>query len=134
MPDHGCRTKSQPPAGSAHTPADIHIVACHSKLRIEAAYRLEPIPSKSHVASRNVFGLLVGEENMSGSPGCASNAGCEFSVLAKRNVRAADAGAIHPSEGGGEIVEPVWVGASVVVNVGNDFAAGCRQPKVTGGA
>ena len=59
MPDHGPVAEPERPASLTKTPADIYIVPCGTKLRIEAADGFEGGLAERHAATGNVFGDRV---------------------------------------------------------------------------
>src|SRR5260370_35331552 len=78
MPDRSSRAETQRPATLLQAPAHIDIITSNPELGIEAAYRLQARGTKSHVTAWNVFGLLVGKQNMDRTTrGVASTIGDE---------------------------------------------------------
>src|SRR5206468_7591876 len=80
MEDHGGRTETQSPSSVLDAPANIDVVSSNAELGIETADRLQPVPPKSHVASRDVLRFLVGEQNVRRSPWCMCDASSHFTV------------------------------------------------------
>ena len=134
LPDHGRRTEPQPAATRLQAPAEIHVIARHPELRIETAHGLKPGLSEGHVATRNVFRLVVGKEHVRGSAGGVRDATGNRSVIRKGDVRAAYARIIGVQEDDGEVAQPVRIRKGIVVDVGDDFAGGGFKTRVAGGA
>ena len=66
--------------------------------------------------------------------GRVSNTLSDEPIAERRNVRAAHAGVVGSQECVGKIHQPVRVGVSIVVDVGNDFARGGLQTEIAGSA
>ena len=122
VPDHSRRVESQRPPPLLQPPTHVHVVAGDPELWIEAADRREARLANGHVAARDVLGLPVGDEDVTGSARRAGYALRDRSVAGRGDVGTADTGVRRTHERRGEIAQPVWVGVGVVVEVGDDRA------------
>src|SRR5215470_8353337 len=59
VPDHSSGAEAKRSTAFLQTPADIDVVTGGSKLRIESTNRVEIHFPKRHIATRNVFRLVV---------------------------------------------------------------------------
>src|ERR1041385_262144 len=69
VPNHRGRMKAQLPATLMEPPAEIDIIARDSKLRVEPFDCLEASAAIRHVASRQMLGLPIGQQNVRGVSG-----------------------------------------------------------------
>ena len=86
--------------------------------------------AEGHVAAGDVLGLAVGDEDVDRPPRRGGDAFGEEAVVLGRDVGAADAGVAVGAQQGGDVVQPVGVGIGVVVEEGDDLAAGGFDPLV----
>src|SRR5213593_1657310 len=134
VPDHRSRTETQLSTGILQAPADIPVVTGDSELRVKPTDRPKLVSSKGHITAGNVFRLPVREKNVSGPSWCKADAGRDVSIIGKRNVRTTDGGTIHLLKRVYQIIEPVGIGRSVVVEIRNDFPRGRCQSGIAGRA
>src|SRR2546428_1011926 len=130
MPDDSRRTEPERPFPLLQPPTHVHVVAGRAKLRIEPPDRLEGLLAKRHVASGDVFGLTIAEQDMNRSArGTRDAFGCT-PVTRGRDVRAAHANMCRAQKSVREICEPVRIGVGVIVDVRDDLAPGCPEAGV----
>src|SRR5919109_57449 len=124
VPDHGSRTESEFASVRSHPPANIDVVTRLAKLRIKSPDGFQPIAAEGHVATGNMLGFRIGKEHMSGPARRSRHTARSVSVVQARDVWPAHTRVISFEKGRSQIAQPIRIRASVVVNVGNDFAAG----------
>ena len=134
VPDDCSGAEPQAPATLPQPPADVHIIARHTELRIKAAHGLEAGFSKRHVAAWNMFRLRIRKEHVSGPARGARDRAGNRPIIWKRNVRTTDAHVVRIHEDGGQMRQPIGVGARVVVGISNNFARGGFQARIARGA
>src|SRR5262245_28403035 len=109
MPDQGRRVEADAPAALLDPPADIDVVAGDAKARIEAVESQQALPAKSHVATRDVLGLVVREQDMDRATGCIVDAGGERAVAGRGEVWSARRGGVRAPKYRDQVPQPVWV-------------------------
>jgi hypothetical protein len=132
VPDHGGGAEADAVAGVLDAPAEVDVVAGGAVAGVEAADLFEDGASEGHVAAGDVFGGGVVEEDVGGSAGGVGDAGGDGAVAGGWDVGSAGAAEVVAFDGGDEVVEPVGVGAGVVVGVGDDVAGGGLPGGVAG--
>src|SRR5207302_8220229 len=105
-------------------PAEVDVVSGNAELRLEPADLLQRLLAKRHVAAGDVLGLAIGDQHVNRGAWRVGEAAGDGGANGRWHVRAADAGVVGALEGGGEVQQPVLVGHGVVVEVGDDLAAG----------
>ena len=133
MPDHRGRVKAERETVLAKSPADVDVVARDSEGRVEAADRFQGGAPKRHVAPRNVLGLAVREQHVQGPTGRPRDALRDGVLAPGRNVRSPDGGVRGVGERVRDVLEPVRIGARVVVDEGDDLSVRAAESGVSGG-
>ena len=132
MPDNGGRTEGDDLPLLLETPAEVDVVSGLAVFGIEAANLIKGPAVEGHVASWNVLGNHVGEQDMARTSGSRCYTSL-MPVLGRRgDVRATDARIIAGKECANQIVEPVGIGHAVAVRVGNDLAGSMGGAYIAG--
>ena len=134
MPDDCRGVKAERVTALLEPPADVDVVSCGPKLRIEAVDLEQRLPAVGHVAAGDVLGLGVRDENVDRPARRIRDAGGDRAVVGRRQVRAADGGVPGGVERLDEKVKPVRIGAGVIVEIGDDVAAGSGEAGIACGA
>src|SRR5262249_31662508 len=74
VPDHRGGVEAERPSALLQSPADVDVVPRCAKLDVESADRLEARLAEGHVASGNVLGFPVGDEDVQGAARRVGNA------------------------------------------------------------
>ena len=130
VPDHGGGAEAQRRATFLQPPARVHVVTRSTELRIEPADRLETGFAERHVASGDMLGLAVGQQDVNGPARRTRDALGDGSIARRGEVRSTHRGVRRAQEPSGEVGEPVRIGVGIVVEIGDDFAGGCIQARV----
>src|SRR5215472_18014021 len=130
MPDHSSRAETQRPAALLQAPADIDIITSNAELGIEAAYRPKARGTKSHITAWNVFGLLVGKQNMDGTTRGVGNTIGDESVARRSKVWSPYSRVCRRQKSGCKIGQPMAVRAGVIIDIGNNLTSGSCQTSV----
>src|SRR6516164_9675181 len=120
-------TEAQLPSAFLQAPTNVNVVAGDPKALVKPANCLECGPHKGHVAAWNVLCFGVGEQNMPRPARRVGHACGDGSIMRRQNIGPAHSPMVTVAECLGNISEPVRIGISIVVDVGDDFAA-CRLP------
>src|SRR5204862_1236727 len=80
----------------------------------------------------DMLGFSVGEQDVVRPAGCLRYALGEGRVAGRRKVGSADAGVSGRLERRGEVVQPMWIGPRVAVDVRNDLTGGQLEAEVPG--
>src|SRR5215467_1907409 len=130
MPDHSSRAETQRPTALLQAPAHINIITSYPELGIEAAYRPQARGTKSHVTAWNVFGLLVGKQNMDGTTRGVGNTIGDESVARRSKVGSTYSRVCRRQKSGCKIGQPMAVRTGVIINIGNNLTCGSCQTGV----
>jgi hypothetical protein len=74
MPGHRARVKPERPAALLQAPAEIDVITRNAERRIETANCFQAVAAKGHVATGQMFGNAVSDEDVSGIAGRVINA------------------------------------------------------------
>ena len=74
MPHDTSGVEAQSPAARLKLPAHIDIVAGDTEARIEAADLAKLADAEGHIATRNVLGQMVGDQDVGRAARCIGNA------------------------------------------------------------
>jgi len=124
MPDHRGRAEADGMPGILEAPADVDIIAGGAVDRVEAAEPQQNLAAERHVATGDMLGDLVAEQDMRRAArrhrdrgrNEALFGGWEIGPAARRQIAR-----LHP---GDEVGQPVWIGDAVAVGIGDDLASG----------
>jgi hypothetical protein len=122
MPHKSRRREAEGVALLLEPPADIDIIACLPKNRVEPADLFECPFIEGHVAAGNVFGYAIGEHHVRGAARRDHDRSGDPGIFRRQKIVTADAGEFAVEQAAHEIVEPVFVRAAVRVGKRNDFA------------
>src|ERR1051326_1631357 len=86
MPDHCGWMETDRPSFFCQPPAEVHVVASGTKLRIKSTDGAERRTSNSHIAARNVFGFSVCYQHMQRSTRRVSDAFSDGPIVHRRDV------------------------------------------------
>ena len=135
MPDHRRGIEPQRPTLLLQAPTDINVVTRDAELRIKSANRREARLAERHVTAGNVFRLAIGKQHVRGAAGRVGDAFGDGPIRRWRDVGSADRGVrrVHGiQERGRQIMKPMRIRISVVVEVGHDVAVGRLPSGVAG--
>src|SRR5712692_5593256 len=130
MPDHSSGVETQRPAELLQAPTHINIIASNMELRIEAADCPKARGTKSHVTARNVFRLLVGQENVDRPSRRVDNTIGDWPITRRSNVRSPHSRVGRRQKSGGQIGQPMRIRAGVIVDIGHNLTRGSSQTSV----
>ena len=131
VPDDGGGTEGDDLTLLLEAPAEVDIIPGFAVLGVEAADLVKGPLVEGHVASGNVLGHHVREQDMAGTSGGRGDAGLMPVLCWRRDVRSADARVVAREERPDQVIEPVRVGHAVAVGVGNDLAGGVGGADIT---
>src|SRR5204862_4500001 len=129
---HGRGAEADRPTTILDLPTDIDVVPGNAEPGVEAADRSERGGAKGHVASGDMFGLSVRDQDVVRPAGCLRHALGERRVAGRRKVGSAYAGVAGGLECRDEVVQPMRIGPRVAVDVRNDLTGGQLEAAVPG--
>src|SRR5688500_15990626 len=132
MPNHRRRIEADRPSGMLQAPADVDVVTGRTEFRVPTADISKRIGPKCAVATRNMFGGFVVQQDMYRSARSVCHALGDPTVSGRSNIRAADAGVLSVHEGEGQVMQPVRVRSRIVVCIRNQLAGRGGQPGISG--
>ena len=132
VPDEGAGGKGEFPVVVDEAPANVDVVTGGAELFAESADAVEGAATDGEVAAGEVFGAGVVEEDVGRCTGSGGDDGFLQALGFGREVWSASSTDGWVVEGSGQPEEPVAVGFTVVVGVGDDVAFGFGGTAVSG--
>src|SRR5437667_9998007 len=134
VPHYRARRKAKGAALFLQSPAKIDIVTGHPELRIESTDLLQSIAARRQVAPGEMFCHEVRDKHMRRSAGGISHAICEMRGGRWQKVWATDGGVFTGAKSMGEVLQPITVRISVIIDIGDDLAGGSLPGDIARGA
>jgi hypothetical protein len=100
VPNDRPGAESDREAGFLYAPANIHIISRHSEALIESPDGQQSFLAESHVTARNVFGYIIGYQDVHGPARRIRHAIGDETIIVRRDVRTAYGGMLGLLEAG----------------------------------